>query len=249
MSSRRSVRVYESSHRLHSRLSDLELAHAFGWCLAGESEMRPPMVVFVLPAAEFGGQLTRCAECRPAIKLLPIRAVASFDFAVYLRAAWRDVLMRDAEVAEMPGEVGAEFAAVVGLYPLNRHRKPLPDLVDEGDGVRDRTVRVDPEDSVAGGLVDRRELVKAAAAEFQMLHIDLDGLAGHGEFAPTARPWAIPFHRDARHAMPLEDLVDRRDRYIGLMEALEIETNTDWPILALRTDAEERATMWGGVAR
>ena len=197
------------------------------------------MVVFVLPAAEFGGQLTRCAECRPAIKLLPIRAVASFDFAVYLRAAWRDVLMRDAEVAEMPGEVGAEFAAVVGLYPLNRPRKPLPDLVDERDGVRDRTVRVDPEDSVAGGLVDRRELVKAAAAEFQMLHIALDGLAGHGEFAPTARPWTIPFHRDASHAMPLEDLVDRRDRYIDLMEALEIETNTDWPILALRTDAED----------
>ena len=51
------------------------------------------MVVFVLPAAEFGGQLTRCAECRPAIKLLPIRAVASFDFAVDLGAARRDVLM------------------------------------------------------------------------------------------------------------------------------------------------------------
>ena len=95
------------------------------------------MVVFVLPAAEFGGQLARCAECRPAIKLLPIRAMASFDFAVDLRTAWRDVLVRDAEVAEMLGEVGAEFAAVVGLHPLDRHRKPLPDFVDEGDRVRD----------------------------------------------------------------------------------------------------------------
>src|SRR5262245_45240689 len=146
--------------------------------------------------------------------------------------------MRDAEVAEMPGEVGAEFAAVVGLHPLHRHRKPLPDLVDEGDRVRDRAVRVNPEDAVAGGLVDRRELVKAAAAEFQMLHVDLDGLAGHGELAPTARPWAITFHRDARHAMPLEDLVDRRDRNIELIEELEIEANKGGTLLAFGREEE-----------
>ena len=40
--------------------------------------------------------------------------------------------------------------------------------------------------------------------------------------------------------MPLEDLVDRRDGHIDLMEALEIEANADRPVLALRADAEDQ---------
>jgi hypothetical protein len=39
--------------------------------------------------------------------------------------------------------------------------------------------------------------------------------------------------------MPLEDLVDRRDRDIHLMEALEIETNPDRRVLPLGPDAQD----------
>jgi hypothetical protein len=62
--------------------------------------------------------------------------------------------MGDAEVTQIPGKVGADH-----LHALDGHREPLTDLVDEGDRVRDRVVRVDPEDPEAGRLVDRREAV------------------------------------------------------------------------------------------
>jgi hypothetical protein len=66
-----------------------------------------------------------------------------------------------------------------------------------------------------------------------MLDVDLEGLVWHGEFWTSARPWAIPFHRDAGHAVPLEDLVDRRERHVDLMEALEIEADANGPVPVL----------------
>jgi hypothetical protein len=78
------------------------------------------MVVFVLPAPQFGGELGRGAECCPSVELFPVCAVAAFDFAVDLGAAWRDVPMGDAKVSQMPSEVGPELVAVVCLHPLGR---------------------------------------------------------------------------------------------------------------------------------
>jgi len=63
--------------------------------------------------------------------------------------------MGGAEVTQMPGKVGAEPVAMVGLHARDGHREPLTDLVDEGDRGRDRVVRVDPEDLKASRLVDR----------------------------------------------------------------------------------------------
>jgi hypothetical protein len=76
----------------------------------------------------------------------------------------------------MPGEVGAKLVAVVGLNSLDDHWKPLPDLVEKGDRVRDRAVRVDPEDAIAGGLVHRGELIEPPASKPKVFDIDLDGL-------------------------------------------------------------------------
>jgi hypothetical protein len=96
--------------------------------------------------------------------------------------------VRDPEVSEMPGEIGAELIAMVSLNALDRHREPLAHLSHEGDRGRNGAVRVDPENPVAGRLIDRRELVEAPTPELQMFDVDLDRLAGHREF----RRWRGP---------------------------------------------------------
>ena len=53
--------------------------------------------------------------------------------------------MSDAETAEMPGEVGAELGAMVGLDPLNGCRESAQ-FVDELGRRADRVVRIDSED-------------------------------------------------------------------------------------------------------
>src|SRR6202047_2105862 len=90
------------------------------------------MVVLVFPTPQFGGELPGRAEDRSPVKLLSIGAVAALDFAVDLGAARRDAPMRDAEIPEMPGEIGPELIAVVRLNPLDGHREPLAHLVEKG---------------------------------------------------------------------------------------------------------------------
>ncbi len=148
---------------------DLELAHALGGSLSGEREMGASMVVLVFPAAQFRGELAGRTERRPSIELLPVRAVAALNFAVDLGAARRDMPMGDPEIPEMPSEISAELIAMVRLDALDGHGKPLAHLVDEGDRARDGVVGVDPEDPVAGGLVDRGELIKAPPPSFRCL--------------------------------------------------------------------------------
>jgi len=127
------------------------------------------MVVLVFPTPQFGGELPGRAEDRSPVKLLSIRAVATLDFAVDLGAARRDASMRDAEIPEMPGEIGPELVAVVRLDPLDGHREPLAHLVEKGDRIRNRAVGIDPEDAVAGGLIHRRELIEAPAPSLRCL--------------------------------------------------------------------------------
>ena len=124
------------------------------------------MIVLVFPTPQFGNELPRRAEDRAAVELLPIGAVAALDFPIDLGATRRDAPMRDAEIPEVPGEIGPELVAVVRLGPLDGHREPLAHLVEKGDRLRNRAVGIDPEDAVAGGLIHRRELIEASAPEF-----------------------------------------------------------------------------------
>ncbi len=111
------------------------------------------VVAFVFPAPQFGDKLPGRPEDRGAVELLAIRAMAALDFPVDLGATRRDAPVRDANIPEVPGEIHPELVAVVRLDPLDGHREPLAHLVEKGDRVRDRAVGVDPEDSVAGGLI------------------------------------------------------------------------------------------------
>jgi len=155
------------------------------------------MVVLVFPPPQFGGELPgACGRSFAGKTLLSIRAVAALDFAVDLGAARRDAPMRDAEIPEIPGEIGRELVAVVRLDSLDGHREPLAHLVEKGDRIRNRAVGIDPQDAVAGGLIHRRELIEAPAPELEVLDVHLDGLSGHGELAAAPRPGPVPLHRD-----------------------------------------------------
>lgn len=121
--------------------------------------------------------------------------------------------MGNPQIAQVPGEVGAELVAVVSLDPLNLdplngHREPLAKLVEKGDRIRNRAVSVDPEDAIAGGLVHRRELIGAAAAQLEVFDVNLDGLSGHGELSAAARSRPVSLHRDSGYPMPPTCLAD-----------------------------------------
>jgi hypothetical protein len=123
---------------LHSAGGDFELAHAFGWGLAGERKMRPTVVVLVLPAAKLGREFGHRANAGTPVELVFVGSMAPLDFAVALGAAHGNVAMGDPEISEVPGEIGSEFIPVVSLNALDGHREALTDLVDEGDGGGDR---------------------------------------------------------------------------------------------------------------
>src|SRR6266478_3479445 len=82
--------------------------------------------------------------------------------------------MDDPEVAQVPGEVGPELRTMVRLDALDCHRQAAPHFLDEFGGRFDGVVSIHTKDTIPGGLVDGRELVKAAATELEMLDIDLD---------------------------------------------------------------------------
>jgi len=71
------------------------------------------MVVLVLPRAQLADELMAGLEGHPSIELLLVGAMTALDFPVGFRAARRDVLVGDAEITQMPGEVGAPFGPVV----------------------------------------------------------------------------------------------------------------------------------------
>jgi hypothetical protein len=97
--------------------------------------VRTPVVVLVFPAPQFGGELGNRTERCPAIELVLIGSMAALNFPIALRAPGRDVAMSNPEIAQMPGEIGAELVTVIGLDPLNRDRQSPANLVDEGNGV------------------------------------------------------------------------------------------------------------------
>ena len=58
-------------------------------------------------------------EMPSLVELLRIGFMAPLDLPVHLRAAWRYVPVRDAEVRKMPSELWSERRAVIGLNFLN----------------------------------------------------------------------------------------------------------------------------------
>jgi hypothetical protein len=112
------------------------------------------MVVLVLPRAQLADELGPGREGHSPVELILVGAMAALDLPIRLGAAGRDVLVGDAEIVEMPGEVGAPFGAVIGLNPPDRCGERLADLVDEVNGGLDRVVIVDLEDTIPGRFID-----------------------------------------------------------------------------------------------
>jgi hypothetical protein len=98
---------------------------------------------------------------------------------------------------------------------------------------------VNAEHAIAGGFVDRRELVEPATAELEVFDVDLDRLPREVNLSPAA-PWTVPFQRHSGDAISLQDPVDRRSRDVDLVVPLQKETDSKRPVLALATDLEDQ---------
>src|SRR5207247_1378454 len=88
------------------------------------------------------GELSLASKDGAAIELILVGSVTALDLPVAFRATSRDVAVREAEIAEVPSEVGAELGAMVGLDPLNGRREAAAQFVDEVGRRADRVVRI-----------------------------------------------------------------------------------------------------------
>ena len=105
---------------------------------------------------------------------------------------------------------------------------------------------IDPKHAIPGGLIDGRELVEAAAAELEVLDIDLDRLPGDVDFAPAARARAIAFQRHSGDPMPFQDPLDGRRGDIDLVVPLQEEADPEGPVLTLPADLRDQGDDVGG---
>ena len=96
--------------------------------------MRSIFVVFGLPSLQLSSKISFMFEMPSLIELLRIGFMAPLDLTVYLRAPWRYVPVRDAEIGKVPRELWSERRAVIGLNFLNDEGKMLLDLLEEVDG-------------------------------------------------------------------------------------------------------------------
>jgi hypothetical protein len=150
-----------------NRRGDAELAEALGRRATAERQVEAPVVVLVLPAGELFGKLLGTLELRPPIELVGVGSMAALDLPVALGATSWDPAVQNADILEVPGEVGAELGPVVGLNPLDRHRQAPAHLVYELDRGLDRVMVVDLQDPEASRLVDGRELIESPGAELE----------------------------------------------------------------------------------
>ena len=70
--------------------------------------MGPIFVVFRLPSLEFSSKISFMFEMPSLVELLRIGFMAPLDLPIHLRATWRYVPVRDAEVRKVPSELGSE---------------------------------------------------------------------------------------------------------------------------------------------
>ena len=153
-------------------------------------------------------------EMLSLVELLGIGLMAPFDFPVHLRAARRNVPVRDTEVGKMPSELWSERRTVIGLDFLNNEGKVILDLLEEIDGGLGVVVVVDAQHSESRRFVDSRKLIKALTRSSHAgneLHIQLHRAARNlqrcirGFWAGT-----ILLPRNRANVMTMKDLQDRR---------------------------------------
>jgi hypothetical protein len=129
---------------------------------------------------------------------------------------------------------------MVRLDALDGHRQAAPHFLDEVGGRFNGIVSIDPEHALPGGLIDGRELIEAAAAQLEMLDIDLDRLPRDVDLAPAAGAWAIAFQGYSGDPMSLQDPLDGRSGDVDLMVPLQEEADPEGPVLPLPTDLQDQ---------
>jgi hypothetical protein len=219
---------------------DPKLAQALSWGLALKREVETAMVVFVLPLAELLGELGRGPEDHAPVELVFVGPMAALDLSINLGAAPRNLPMDHPEIPQVPGEVGPKLRAMVRLDALDGHRQAAAHFLDELSGRFDGVVSIDPKHAIPGGLIDGGELVEAAAAEFEVLDIDLDRLPRDVDLSPASGTWAIAFQGHPGDALPLQNPLDGRRGDIDLMVALQEEADPKGPVLTLPADLQDQ---------
>src|SRR5690242_8258042 len=121
------------------------------------------LVVFGFPFLQFSSQIPFMFEMPSLVELLRIGFMASLDLSVHFWATWRYMFVGDAEIGEMPGELGSEGRTVIGLNLLNSEGEVLADLLKKVDGGLGVVVVVDAQDAKSGRFIDGCELIKALA--------------------------------------------------------------------------------------
>ena len=119
-------------------------------------------------------------EMPSLVELLRIGFMAPLDLTVHLRATRRYMFVGNAEIGKMPGELGSERRAVIGLDFLNGEGKMILDLSEEVDSGLGVVVVVDAQHAKSGRFVNGRELIKALTRSIYMgnkLHVELNGAA------------------------------------------------------------------------
>ena len=105
--------------------------------------VRSVLVVFGFPVLQFSSQIPFMFEMPSLVELLGVGLVASLDLPVQFRTARRYMLVGDAEIGEMPGELGSERRAVIGLNLLNGEGEMLANFSEKVDGGLSVVVVVD----------------------------------------------------------------------------------------------------------
>jgi hypothetical protein len=129
---------------------------------------------------------------------------------------------------------------MVRLDALDGDRQAAAHFFDEVSGRFDGIVSIDAKHAIPGGLINGRELVEAAAAEFQVLDVDLDRLSRDVDLTPAAGAWAIAFQGDPGDPLPLQDPLDGRRGDIDLVIPLEEEADPEGPVLPLPADLQDQ---------
>ncbi|MGB8675613.1 MAG: hypothetical protein WCD27_14770 [Candidatus Acidiferrales bacterium] len=102
-------------------------------------------------------------EMPSLVELLRIGLVASLDLPVHLSATRRYVLVRNAGIGKMPGELWSKRRTVIGLNFLNSEGKMILGLSKEVDGGLGVVVVVDVQHAKSRRFVNSRKLTKALA--------------------------------------------------------------------------------------
>jgi len=198
------------------------------------------MVVFVLPVAELLSELGRGPEDHAPVELVFVCPMAALDLSIGLGVAPRNLPVDDPEIPQVPGEVSPKLGAMVRLDALDGHRQAAAHFLDELSSRFDGVVSIDAKHAIPGGLIDGRELVEGAAAEFEVLDIDLDRLPGDVDLAPAAGAWAIAFQGHPGDPMPLQDPLDGGRGDIDLVVPLQKEADSEGPVLPLPPDLQDQ---------